>query len=583
MSVEAHTNPAQAAPPRVPTQTDPSRYRHWKLKFAGPVATLLMDVQESGGLRPGYELKLNSYDLAVDIELADAVTRLRFEHPEVRSVVVTSGKRNVFCAGANIFMLGASSHPFKVNFCKYTNETRLAMEEASRESGQVYLAALNGTTSGGGYELALACEEIHLIDDRSSAVSLPEVPYLAVLPGTGGLTRLVDKRRVRRDLADVFSTLAEGCKGKRALEWKLVDAIHPPSTFAQAIQERATVLAEQAVPAQPSALARQAAGNGGPAPAANPAAALGAPHGVALTPLHKTITGRGIDYRYVTLAVDEPRRVATLVLKGPDAVTPLPPDAAALGADWYPLALFRELDDALVELRFNYETAGVVLVKTAGDLARVLETDALLHSRPHHWFMREVRLFIRRTLKRMDMTARTFFALVEPGSCFGGFLAEIALAADRVYMRGGSGDAVKLGLGASNAGPFPMGNGLTRLGQRFLDNPPHVQALLAKLPATFGAEAALEAGLVTAAPDELDWDDEVRIAVEERVSLSPDALTGMEASLRFAGPETMETKIFTRLSAWQNWVFTRPNATGPTGALTMYGKPGSPQFDFRRT
>ncbi len=587
MSVEARTaTPAQGtsgAVPRVPTQTDPARYRHWKLKFAGPVATLVMDVQESGGLRPGYELKLNSYDLGVDIELADAVTRLRFEHPEVRCVVVTSGKRNVFCAGANIFMLGGSSHPFKVNFCKYTNETRLAMEEASRDSGQVYLAALNGITSGGGYELALACEEIHLIDDRSSAVSLPEVPYLAVLPGTGGLTRLVDKRRVRRDLADVFATLAEGCKGKRALEWKLVDAIHPPSSFEQAVQQRATALAEKAALAERSALAANAAsaqqaagrqaGNGGPA----------ADRGVALTPLHKTITARGITYRHVTLTLDEPQRVATLLLKGPDTVTALPAEPSALGADWYPFALFRELDDALVELRFNYETAGVVLVKTQGDLARVLETDAQLHSRSDHWFLREVRLFMRRTLKRMDVTARTFFALVEPGSCFGGFLAEVALAADRVYMRSASDDAVKLGLGASNAGPFPMGNGLTRLGQRFLDNPAHVHALLARLPATFGAEAALEAGLVTAAPDELDWDDELRIAVEERVSLSPDALTGMEASLRFAGPETMETKIFARLSAWQNWVFTRPNATGPTGALTMYGKPGSPEFDFRRT
>jgi benzoyl-CoA-dihydrodiol lyase len=591
MSAEPRTgNPAQGASgaaPRVPTQTDPARYRHWKLKVAGPVATLLMDVQEGGGLRPGYELKLNSYDLGVDIELADAVTRLRFEHPQVRAVVLTSAKRNVFCAGANIFMLGGSSHPFKVNFCKYTNETRLAMEEASRESGQVYLAALNGITSGGGYELALACEEIHLIDDRSSAVSLPEVPYLAVLPGTGGLTRLVDKRLVRRDLADAFATLAEGCKGKRALEWKLVDAIHPPSAFEQAIAQRAAALAERSALAQQPAPARRAFGDGA-AP----------PRGIALTPLHKTITERGIAYRHVTLTLDGPGRVATLLLKGPDAVTPLPADPAALGADWYPLALFRELDDALVELRFNYETAGVVLVKTQGDLARVLETDALLHgrldngrpdisrpdnSRPDDWFRREVRLLMRRALKRMDVTARTFFALVEPGSCFGGMLAEVALAADRIYMRRAADDAVQLGLGASNAGPFPMGNGLTRLAQRFLGHPAHAQALLARLPATFGAQAALEAGLVTAAPDELDWDDEVRIAVEERVSLSPDALTGMEASLRFAGPETMETKIFARLSAWQNWVFTRPNATGPSGALTLYGKPGSPEFDFRRT
>jgi benzoyl-CoA-dihydrodiol lyase len=551
---------AQPAAPRVPTQTDPSRYKHWKMKLDGPVATLVMDVAEGGGLRAGYELKLNSYDLGVDIELADAVTRLRFEHPEIRAVVITSGKRNAFCAGANIFMLRGSTHPFKVNFCKYTNETRLAMEEASRESGQVYVAALNGTTSGGGYELALACQEIHLIDDRSSAVSLPEVPYLAVLPGTGGLTRLVDKRRVRRDLADVFSTLAEGCKGKRALEWKLVDAIHPPSGFEQAIQKRALALAAEA--RRP-----------GPLPG----------NGVTLTPLSKTITETGIAYRHVTLAIEPGGRVATLTLKGPEAVPPLPEDAAALGADWYPLALFRELDDALVELRFNYETAGVVRLKSEGDLGRVLEMDALLHSRPDDWFLREVRLFGRRTLKRLDMTARTFFALAEPGSCFGGFLLEAAFAADRIYMLNAQDDGVKLALTASNAGPFLMGNGLSRLGQRFLDNAAHVQSLLAKLPAIFGADAALEAGLVTSAPDELDWDDEVRIAVEERVSLSPDALTGMEASLRFAGPETMETKIFARLSAWQNWIFTRPNATGETGALTMYGKPGSAEFDFRRT
>jgi benzoyl-CoA-dihydrodiol lyase len=548
------------AVPRVPTQTDPSRYKHWKLKVDGPVATLVMDVSESGGLRAGYELKLNSYDLSVDIELADAVTRLRFEHPEVRTVVITSGKRNVFCAGANIFMLGGSSHPFKVNFCKYTNETRLAMEEATEESGQFYLAALNGTTSGGGYELALACKEIHLIDDRSSAVSLPEVPYLAVLPGTGGLTRLVDKRRVRRDLADVFSTLAEGCKGKRALEWKLVDAIHPSSGFEQAVQQRAKALAAES-------------GRNGSVPA----------KGVLLTPLEKTITDRGIDYRHVALEIDPASRVATLTLRGPETVPPLPADPATLGAAWYPLALFRELDDALVELRFNYETVGVVLLKTSGDLGKTLEMDALLHSRPDHWFMREVRLFARRTLKRLDLTARTFFALVEPGSCFGGFMLEAALAADRIYMLNAKGDHVKMGLASSNAGAFPMGNGISRLGQRFLDNAEHVNALLTKLPSTLGADAAMEAGLVTSAPDELDWDDEVRIAVEERASLSPDALTGMEASLRFAGPETMETKIFSRLSAWQNWIFTRPNATGERGKLTLYGKPDRAEFDFRRT
>jgi benzoyl-CoA-dihydrodiol lyase len=547
--------PAAATPVRVDTQTHPSRYRHWKLTFEGTVATLAMDVAEDGGLWKGYDLKLNSYDLAVDIELADAVNRLRFEHPEVSVVVVTSARERVFCAGANIFMLGSASHPFKVNFCKFTNETRLAIEEATAESGQTYIAALNGTTSGGGYELALACREIHLVDDRSSSVSLPEVPLLGVLPGTGGLTRLVDKRHVRRDLADVFSTLAEGAKGKRALEWKLVDGIHPPTAWKAAIAARAAALKQE----RPGI------------------------RGIALGPVHKRIGPAGVEYDHVTLTVDARARTAALLLKGPPRVAPLPADPAQLGSDWYPLALFRELDDALLELRFNYEEVAVVSLRSQGDLDQVLEVDAQLHAGGDHWYLREVRLFLRRALKRLDLTARSFYALVEPGSCFGGFLEELALASDRVYMLNDEEQKVSLALTASNGGGFPMGNGISRLEQRFLGNPGHARALLAGAPVRYTAQAAREAGLVTSAPDRLDWDDEVRVAIEERASLSPDALTGMEASLRFAGPETMETKIFARLSAWQNWIFTRPNATGEKGALTLYGKPNSPEFDRRRT
>jgi benzoyl-CoA-dihydrodiol lyase len=543
---------------RVETQTHPARYRHWKLAVEGQVATLRLDVQESGGLRPGYELKLNSYDLGVDIELADAVNRLRFEHPEVGVVVVTSGKERVFCAGANIFMLRTSSHPFKVNFCKYTNETRLAMEEAADESGQVYLAALNGVTSGGGYELALACKEIHLLDDRTSAVSLPEVPFLGVLPGTGGLTRLVDKRFVRRDRADVFSTLAEGIKGQRAVEWRLVDAVHTPSQWEQAIAGRVAEL---------SAAAADRAGR----------------KGVALEPLRKERTDDAIEYAHVRLEVDRAKRTGTLTVRGPQAVPPLPADPAALGCGWYPLAVFRELDDALVELRFNFEEVGLLALRSEGDLERVLEIDAQLQQAQGHWFGREVLLQIRRTLKRLDLTARTLFTLVEPGGCFGGFLYELALASDRIYMLNDPGREHHIALSALNGGALPMGNGLGRLAQRFLAEPARAGALLKEVPARFTAAEAEQAGLVTAAPDDLDWDDEVRLAIEERASLSPDALTGMEASLRFAGPETMETKIFGRLSAWQNWIFQRPNATGERGALTLYGEPNSPEFDNRRT
>jgi benzoyl-CoA-dihydrodiol lyase len=544
-----------AQSPRIDTQTRTELYRHWRLRTEGGAAWLTMDVNEQAGLRNDYQLKLNSYDLSVDIELADAVTRLRFEHPEVSVVVLTSGKPNIFCAGANIHMLGGSTHPHKVNFCKFTNETRLSIEEASRESGQVWLAALNGLAAGGGYELALACDEIHLIDDRASAVSLPEIPYLAVLPGTGGLTRLVDKRHVRRDLADVFSTLAEGVKGKKAVEWRLVDAVHPASRWDEAIQERVR------------ARTQDKSGRAG----------------VALEPLDKQVRDGRIDYRHASLEINSASRTATITLRGPDQVQPIPADPAMLGSAWYPLELFRALDDALLELRFNHEPIAVVRIRTEGDLDKILEIDAQLQRHRGHWFVHEVLLLMRRVLKRLDYTAHSFFALIEPGSCFGGFLLEAALASDRIYFLNDDDGANRIALSSLNGGEFPMGNGLSRLAQRFLHDPAQAEALLKDVPRKLGADEALEAGLVTSAPDALDWDDEVRVAIEERASLSPDALTGMEASLRFAGPETMETKIFGRLSAWQNWIFQRPNATGPTGALTLYGKPGSPELDRRRT
>ena len=537
------------------TQSRPELYRHWNLRVDGAAAYLTLDVREDGGFLPDYELKLNSYDISVDVELSDAVTRLRFEHPEVSVVVVTSAKERMFCAGANIFMLNSASHPFKVNFCKYTNETRLGMEEASEESGQIYLAALNGLASGGGYELALACKEIHLIDDRASAVSLPELPYLGVLPGTGGLTRLVDKRRVRRDLADVFATLAEGVRGRRAVEWNLVDAVHPPSQWDEAIAAR---------------VAELSTGDG-------------ARRGMPLEPLQKERGAHEINYRHVTLSVDTQTRVGRLTLRGPEEVNDLPRNPADAGCSWYPLALFRELDDALVELRFNFEEIGMLEIRTQGELEKVMAVDGQLRASQGDWFVKEVRLLIKRVLKRMDLTARSMFCLIESGSCFAGFLFELALAADRSYMLDDPEQPARVALSPLNDGAFPMANGLSRLSQRFLGDPEHVKELgLAREPVLDAAQA-LAAGLITSAPDELDWDDEVRLAIEERTSFSPDALTGMEASLRFAGPETMETKIFGRLSAWQNWIFQRPNATGERGALTLYGQPGSPQFDSRRT
>ncbi|MGH7917919.1 MAG: enoyl-CoA hydratase-related protein, partial [Candidatus Binataceae bacterium] len=521
-------------------ETHPSRYRHLRLETEPDRARIILRVDENGGLFPGYQLKLNSYDLGVDIELADAVTRLRFEHPGVAVVTLTSGLEGTFCAGANIFMLASSNHSFKVNFCKYTNETRLLIEDASANSGQRYLAALNGVTSGGGYELALACDEIILVDDRRSAVSLPEIPYLGVLPGTGGLTRLVDKRKVRRDIADVFATLAEGVRGQRALQWRLVDLLIAPSGFADGVARRVEMLVS------PERAARV---------------------GITLDALAPAESDNEIRYRYLTLTLDHARRLGELRIAGP-VRTEMPPDTpSALGADWYPLRLFRELDDALLRLRFNYPEIGLVLIKSSGDLERVLALDRQLNERRGDWFIRETMLLIRRVLKRLDLTAKSFFALVDESSCFGGFMLELALAADRVYMK--TGGAARVATGALNQGAFPMSNGLSRLASRFLYDPEQARRLARD--EKYDADAALAAGLVTAAPDELDWDEEIRLATDERLSLSPDALTAMEATLRFAGPETMETKIFGRLSAWQNWVFQRPNAVGERGALRLYG------------
>jgi benzoyl-CoA-dihydrodiol lyase len=530
-------------------ETSPDRYRHWKLKVDGPLAFLTMDVQEDSPLVPNYKLKLNSYDLGVDIELADAVQRMRFEHPEVKAVVLRSAKGNIFCAGANIFMLGTSSHSFKVNFCKFTNETRLAIEDASQNSGQHYLAACNGTTAGGGYELALACEKILLIDDGNSAVSLPETPLLAVLPGTGGLTRLVDKRKVRRDRADVFCTLAEGIKGQRAVEWGLVDEVVPRSKFEEAVMDRARQLSDHELKTSEA--------------------------GVRLTSIQP--------YRWVKFDVDRTSRVATLIVKGPDPEQPT--DIAGIhqaGAEFWPLRAFREIDDALLNLRFNEPEIAVLKIKTEGDLHAVRRIDEALAKSSGDWFVNEILLFMKRTLKRLDVTSRTLFALIEPGSCFAGSLLELALAADRAYMLDSPDEKVEIAITPLNQKFFPMANGLTRIEIRFLGDPQHAKDILAR-GGVFSAQEAEKAGLVTFAIDDIDYEDDVRVAIEERASLSPDALTGMEANLRFPGPETMETKIFGRLSAWQNWIFTRPNAVGEKGALSLYGKPERPSFDWKRT
>jgi benzoyl-CoA-dihydrodiol lyase len=543
-------------------ETSPEQYRHWKLSFDGRVATLSMDVAEDETIASGYKLKLNSYDLGVDIELCDAVQRLRFEHPEVRCVVVTSLKPRIFCAGANIYMLGTSAHGFKVNFCKYTNETRCSIEDASRHSAQRYVAALNGTASGGGYELAIACDEIYLVDDGNSAVSLPEVPLLGVLPGTGGLTRLVDKRKVRRDRADVFSTLAEGLKAKRAKEWGLIDGHFPTSKFQEGVEDRARRVVEEALETE---------------------SADATAKGIKLNPLDVEASESGRVYRHITLKLKREGRYAELTVRGPEADLPsTPEEIVKLGDSYWPLRAYRELDDALLHLRMNEPEIGLVLLRTEGEIDRVLAIDETLVEQRGHWLVREILLYMARVLRRLDLTAKSFFALAEPGSCFAGNLLELLLAADRSYMLNDPEQTIELGVSELNAGALPMSNGLTRLQSRFLAEPERATRVL-EGSGRFDTEGAEEAGLVTFAPDELDWEDEIRVAVEERTSLSPDALTGMEASLRFAGPETMDTKIYGRLTAWQNWIFQRPNAVGPQGALTNYGKPTQPQFDYKRT
>ncbi|HVF22395.1 MAG TPA: 2,3-epoxybenzoyl-CoA dihydrolase [Pyrinomonadaceae bacterium] len=536
-------------------QTTPERYQHWKLEVNGPVATLSMDVQEDQTLAEGYKLKLNSYDLGVDIELADAVQRLRFEHPEVAVVVITSLKPRIFCAGANIYMLGSSSHAFKVNFCKFTNETRCAIEDDSRHSGRRYLAALNGTASGGGYELAIACDEIYLVDDGNSAVSLPEVPLLGVLPGTGGLTRLVDKRKVRRDRADVFSTLAEGLKGKRAKDWGLIDGYFPTSKFEPGIKARV----EQLVTAHSKA----------------------GSSGIKLNQLKIDSTNDTHNYRYIRVQLNREQRYADLTVLGPKGPQPTTVEQIhELGDAYWPLQAYRELDDALLHLRVNEPEIGLVCLRTEGSIESVLSVDQFLVANRDHWLVREIILHMARVLRRLDLTAKSFFAIVEPNSCFAGNLLELLLASDRSYML--MDDENSVAVSELNAGALPMSNGLTRLQSRFLAEPERAEDVLNnKEP--ISTEEAEELGLITFAPDDLDWEDEIRVAIEERTSLSPDALTGMEASLRFAGPETLDTKIYGRLTAWQNWIFQRPNAVGPEGALTNYGKPTQAHFDYKRT
>ncbi|HYN62335.1 MAG TPA: 2,3-epoxybenzoyl-CoA dihydrolase [Rubrivivax sp.] len=547
--------------PRVDYQTDPSRYKHWKLEFEGPVATLGADFDENAGIAPGYKLKLNSYDLGVDIELNDAIQRIRFEHPEVRTVVLTSLKDKVFCSGANIFMLGVSSHAWKVNFCKFTNETRNGFEDSSAHSGLKFLAAVNGSCAGGGYELALACDEIILVDDRSSAVSLPEVPLLGVLPGTGGLTRVTDKRRVRHDLADIFCTTTEGVRGQRAKDWRLVDDIAKPGQFAARVQERALQLAQKSD---------------------RPADA----RGVALVPLHKAVEPDALRYAHVVVQIERSKRTATFTVKAPTGVQP--GDVAgieAAGAAWYPLQMARELDDAILSMRSNELDIGTWLIKTEGDATAVLALDDTLQRHGSHWLVRETVGLLRRTFSRLDVSSRSLFALIEPGSCFAGTLLELALACDRSYQLVLPDDAArapKIGVSGANFGSYPMVTGQSRLQRRFYDEQPALDAVCAAIGKPLAGEAALALGLVTRAPDDIDWADETRIAIEERVAMSPDALTGMEANLRFNGPENMFTRVFGRLTAWQNWIFQRPNAVGEKGALKVYGKGDKAAFDWNR-
>ncbi|MGV2909145.1 2,3-epoxybenzoyl-CoA dihydrolase [Achromobacter sp.] len=545
---------------RVDFRTQPERYRHWRLTFDGPVATLAMDVAEDGGLRPGYKLKLNSYDLGVDIELHDALQRIRFEHPEVRSVVVTSMKDRIFCSGANIFMLGLSSHAWKVNFCKFTNETRNGIEDASRHSGLKFIAALNGACAGGGYELALACDEILLVDDRSSSVALPEVPLLGVLPGTGGLTRVTDKRRVRHDHADIFCTLVEGVRGQRAKDWRLVDDVIKPARFEAAVRERALALAEGS-DRQPGE------------------------QGIALTPLQRTESADRLSYQYVDIQLDREKRQATWTVRAPQGpVESELADIIAAGAGWWPLQMARELDDAILSMRTNELDIGTWVLKTEGDAQAVLAADAALQRHAGHWFVRETAGMLRRTLARLDVTSRSLFALIEPGSCFVGTLLELALAADRSYMLDSEDESApaQIVVGERNFGAYPLVNGQSRLQRRFYEEAAPLEAVRARAGQRLSAADALALGLVTFAPDSIDWDDEVRMVLEERRALSPDALTGLEANLRFGGHETMETRIFGRLTAWQNWIFNRPNAAGDKGALKLYGKGEQAAFDWNR-
>ena len=540
--------------------THPDRYRHWRLAFDGRVATLTLDVDEQAGVLPGYKLKLNSYDLGVDIELNDALQRIRFEHPEVGCVVLTSGKERMFCAGANIYMLGQSTHAWKVNFCKFTNETRNGIEESSANSGLKFLAALNGTTAGGGYEVALACDEILMVDDRSSTVSLPEVPLLGVLPGTGGLTRLVDKRRVRHDIADLFCTTAEGVRAKRAVQWRLIDGSAPPKEFARKVIERARDLAARTDRPQTAAA-------------------------ITLAPLARAIDERGYHYRWVDVAFDRAARTATFTLRGPDAGEATDVDGIRTrGAAWWPLAMARELDDAILMARINELEAGTWLLRTEGDVDAALALDAAMLAHRSDWFVREVTNLLRRTFRRLDVSSRSLFAIIDRGSCFAGTLLEPALAADRSFMLLAEDEAAAphILLSGMNLGPLAMNNGCTRLATRFSHDAAAVAAARERAGERLSAGQALEAGLVTFAPDALDWDDEIRLAIEERASLSPDALTGLEASLRFPGAETMDTKVFGRLSAWQNWIFNRPNAVGEKGALKMYGKGTKAQFNWER-
>jgi benzoyl-CoA-dihydrodiol lyase len=560
VDVAATTEQLQAKVEPPDYRTEPGKYKHWKLSFDGPVATLTMDVAEDGGLRPGYKLKLNSYDLGVDIELHDALQRIRFEHPGIRSVIITSAKNRIFCSGANIYMLGLSSHAWKVNFCKFTNETRNGIEDSSAHSGLKFIAACNGTTAGGGYELALACDEIILVDDRSSAVSLPELPLLGVLPGTGGLTRVTDKRKVRRDYADMFCTNPDGVRGQRAKDWRLVDDVVKPQQFAEHVKQRALKLAELSD---------------------RPADAKG----VALTPVKRTVNDAGVHYEYVDAQVNREARSVTLTVRAPETVPSYTVESApAAGANWWPLQMARELDDAILTLRTNELDLGLWILKTTGNPDAVLAADEFILTHQDNWFVREVLGMIRRTFARIDVSSRSLYAIVEAGSCFTGMLFELALAADRVYMRDSQDgeNVASVVLSRMNFGALPMVNGLSRVAARFYQDAEQVEKLRGLVEKTLTVHGAMEAGLVTAAPDDLDWDDEIRQALESRAALSPDALTGLEANLRFGINETLETRVFGRLSAWQNWIFIRPNAVGANGALKVYGTGAPVKFNWER-